>query len=82
MANSNDKTTALCPHCHKPILSPRALGELNFARDTCRTRGFIWEGARLSYEAGTYRDAEIAELLAVGAIAPHPDPSKGWIVKW
>jgi hypothetical protein len=41
----------------------------------------MWEGARPAYEAGTYREADIAEMLAAGAIEPHPDPDKGWIIR-
>lgn len=43
--------------------------------------GFMFEGARPSYEDGTYKDEHLDELLAAELIVPHPDPSKGWIVK-
>lgn len=70
-----------CPHCGKPILSPRAQAELNLARREASKRGgYIWEGARPAFEAGNYKDDELSELLAIGAIKPHPDPTKGWIV--
>jgi hypothetical protein len=42
----------------------------------------MFEGARPAYEAGHYQDEELAELLATGAIEPHPDPKKGWVPKW
>jgi hypothetical protein len=42
----------------------------------------MFEGARPAFERGEYRDGEIAELLAAGAIGPHADPAKGWVTKW
>lgn len=42
----------------------------------------MYEGARPAYERGEYKDADLAELLAVGAIGPHEDSNKGWVVKW
>lgn len=42
--------------------------------------GYMFEGARPDYESGKYKDDILDELLAAGAIAPHPDPAKGWVV--
>ncbi len=73
----------VCPHCKKPILSPSAQRELDFARKAAPSRGgYIWEGARIGYDAGNYKDDTLRELLACGALQPHPDPAKGWVVKW
>lgn len=73
----------VCPHCKKPILSPNAEAQLNSARNAAAARGgFIWEDARPRYERGEYPDTDLDEMLAAGAIEPHPDPAKGWVVKW
>ena len=61
-------------------LSEGARMTLAYIRRTVRERGFIWEGARPAYEDGTYDDAVLAELLAVGAIKPHQNPEKGYIL--
>lgn len=75
--------TPLCPHCGRPVLSPRALSELAYARKHAPARGgYLWEGARLAYERGDYKDATLSELLLVGALAPHGDPAKGYVVRW
>lgn len=67
----------------RPILSSRAQRELDYARYASSNRGgFIWEGARPAFEAGTYHDDVLSEMLVCGAIEPHPDPAKGWVVKW
>ena len=71
-----------CPHCQKLIISKEAELTLNYMRREAPKRGgFMYEGARPDYENGTYKDHELDELLEAGAIAPHDDPSKGWIVK-
>lgn len=76
-------TTPLCPHCGRPVLSPRALSELAYARKHAPVRGgYLWEGARPAYERGDHKDAVLSELLLVGAIAPHSDPAKGYVVRW
>lgn len=73
--------TWTCPHCGKPILSRRAQADLDFMRREAPNRGgYMWEGARVAYEAGTYKDPGLDELLSVGAIKPHADPKKGWVV--
>jgi hypothetical protein len=71
-----------CPKCgHVVALSADAVATLNWMRQHAPRRGgFMYEGARPAYEAGTYRDPELDELLSVGAIKPHPDPNKGWVV--
>ena len=70
-----------CPHCGKPIISRKAEATLDYMRREAPKRGgFMYEGARPAYERGEYRDAEIAELLSVGAIRPHADPARGWVV--
>ena len=75
-------TTHCCPHCGKPILSPRARAAYEYARrDAPKRGGYMWEGARQAYEAGTYQDADLTEMLAAGVIVPHQDPKKGWIIK-
>ena len=62
-------------------VSRDAANLLEYMREHAPARGgFMFEGARPAYEDGKYQDAEIAELLAAGAIGPHPDPKKGWIV--
>lgn len=69
-----------CPHCGQPVLSPAAQRELDYARREAPMRGgYIWEGARIAYEAGEYQDAELTEMLAIGALTPHPDPTKGYV---
>jgi len=70
-----------CPHCGAQILSQEAEFTLNYMKRSAPARGgFMYEGARPAYENGSYKDSTIAELLAAGLIAPHPDPTKGWIV--
>jgi hypothetical protein len=49
-------------------------------REAPKRGGFMFEGARPAYEAGTYKDAELRELLDAGLIALHPDPKKGFVV--
>ena len=69
-----------CPHCGKPILSVRAWEDLQYARrEAPRRGGYIWEGARIGYEAGDYHSSTFDELLACGALTPHRDPAKGWV---
>lgn len=71
-----------CPKCGNVILSPQAEATLNYMRrEAPRRGGYIFEGARIAYETGCYRDDEIAQLLSAGAIEPHPDPNKGWVCK-
>lgn len=71
-----------CPNCGHHILSEKALATLAYMKWRAPKRGgYMFESARPAYEAGTYRDDEIAQLLACGAIEPHPDPAKGWVVK-
>ena len=71
-----------CSHCGAVILSDGAARTLEYMRCHAPSRGgFMYEGARPAYEAGTYIEPEFDELLSVGAIAPHPDPSKGYVVK-
>lgn len=83
MSAAPQATVHRCPHCGKAVLSPAAQATLDYARKAAAERGgYIWEGARPQYEIGHYQDAELNEMLAVGAIEPHPDPTKGWIVKW
>lgn len=41
--------------------------------------GYMFEGARPAYESGKYKDAVIDELLRLGWIVPHADPTKGWV---
>jgi hypothetical protein len=61
------------------VLSPTAQLELDYAkREAPKRGGFIWEGAREAYEAGTYKDEVLDELLAAGAIVAHP--LKGWMI--
>ena len=63
-------------------LSDRAYDELHYAKLIAPSRGgYIWEGARPRYEQGEYQDSVLDELLASNAIEPHPDPTKGWIIK-
>lgn len=74
-------TTPICPHCGQPILTPRTMAILNFMRRECGSRGgYMFEGVRPAFEAGKYIDEAISALLKIGAIEPHPDPAKGWIV--
>lgn len=70
-----------CPHCKNIILSELAQMTLDYMRRHAPKRGgFMFEGARPAYESGAYKDDELDQLLAIGAIEPHPDPNKGWIV--
>lgn len=72
-----------CPECgHKfVLLSDGARVILRYMIQHAPARGgYMFEGARPAFESGTYLDQEIAELLRVGAIKPHPDTAKGWIV--
>lgn len=72
-----------CPHCGGRLLSPEAQVELDYARTAAAARGgYIWEGARPGFEDGSYPDKTLSELIAVGALVVHPDPTKGYIVKW
>lgn len=71
-----------CPHCGVLILSDESTRQLEYMRRVAPKRGgFMYEGARPSYEDGSYKNSCLDELLATGAIVPHPDPAKGWIVK-
>ncbi len=71
-----------CPNCGSVILSKRAQAELEYMRKVAPGRGgFMYEGARSAYESGEYNDDNLKQLLEAGAIEPHPDPTKGWIVK-
>jgi hypothetical protein len=70
-----------CPKCGAALLSPKADQTLAYMRREAPKRGgFMFEGARPAYENGTYHDSEIDLLLACGAIRPHADPTKGWVV--
>lgn len=70
-----------CPNCGHALLSPRAAATLAYMqREAPRRGGFMFEAARPAYEAGAYRDEELDQLLATGAIEPHADPNKGWVV--
>lgn len=76
-----------CPNCGYAILSneghlsKEAQLTLDYMRRNAERRGgFMYEGARPAYERGEYRDSALDELLRVGAIEPHSDPSKGWVV--
>lgn len=70
-----------CPNCGHVILSRRAEQTLHYMQRVAPRRGgFMFEGARPAYESGKYCDDEIDQLLATGAIKPHPDPNKGWVV--
>jgi len=70
-----------CPHCGKRMLSERAALTLEYMRKHAPQRGgYMFEGARVAYDAGRYQDSELDELLAAGAIEPHDDPKKGWVV--
>lgn len=83
MPDTDSRTTHTCPHCNKPLLSRDAQATLNYMIRECPKRGgYMYEGARPAYERGEYKDADLAELLAVGAIGPHEDSNKGWVVKW
>jgi len=63
------------------VLSKKAKVQLDYMRRMAPTRGgFMYEGARAAYEAGRYRDAELDEMIAAGAIKPHDNPNKGWVV--
>lgn len=76
--------TWICPRCgyrEDVKLSPEASTTLRYMVHNAPKRGgFMFEGARPDYERGKYQDHIIDELLAAGAIAPHPDPNKGWVV--
>lgn len=64
--------------CH---LTKEALLMLNYMRRESGGRGgFMFEGARPAFENGIYKDSQISELLNAGAIKPHEDPNKGWVV--
>lgn len=77
---------ATCPHCGSQlpedgVLSRRAQETLAYMRRNAPRRGgFMFECARVAFDAGKYHDAEIDELLRTGAIKPHPDPKRGWVV--
>ena len=63
------------------VLSRRAQETLSYMRRNAPLRGgFMFERARVAFDNGKYRDGDIEELLRVGAIKPHPDPLKGWVV--
>lgn len=71
-----------CPKCNTVLLSAKAAATLEYMRrEAPRRGGYMFECARPAYEAGTYRDSEIEQLLACGSIKPHDDPSKGWVVE-
>ena len=62
---------------------PRALAELAYAAEHAPKRGgYIWESARIAYDAGKSIDPTLVELLNVGALVPHLDKTKGWVVAW
>lgn len=70
-----------CPHCGKRILSEEAARTLRYMRENAPRRGgYMFEGARKAYDAGE-KDSDIVELLEIGAIEPHEDPTKGWVIK-
>ena len=63
------------------MLSRKSQVQLNYMRRMAPARGgFMYEGARVAYDAGEYKDDEIAEMLSAGVIKPHDDPKKGWVV--
>lgn len=63
------------------MLSKEAVRTLQYMKRKAPMRGgFMYEGARPSYENGAYKDRDIDELLSAGLIAPHSDPKKGWVV--
>jgi hypothetical protein len=49
-------------------------------KEAPRRGGFMFEAARPAFESGKYRDSILSELLHAGAIEPHQDPNKGWVV--
>lgn len=70
-----------CPKCGYRLLSDSATRTLAYMkREAPRRGGYMFEGARPAYERGEYYDKDLAELLSVGAIKPHDDPAKGWVV--
>lgn len=74
-----------CPKCGATLLSPKAEVTLSYMRREAPLRGgYMFEGARSAYESGRYHDHEIAQLLSCGAIEPHANSAKGWVVseKW
>jgi len=77
---------ARCPTCGQVLDTPqnislRAASTLEYMRKEAPKRGgYMFEGARPSFENGTYKDSELSELLAARLILPHPDPKKGWVV--
>ena len=71
-----------CPYCGHQILSRKAELTLSYMRREAPKRGgYMFEGARPSFEAGIYHAADITALLEADAIEPHADPNKGWVVK-
>jgi len=70
-----------CPHCDRNILSPDAMDTLAYMKkEAPRRGGYMYEGARPAYESGAYKDSVLDELLSFGAIKPHDDPKKGWVI--
>lgn len=79
--------TKTCPTCGQKVPAPRpdisdraGLTLAYMQKEAPKRGGYMFEGARPSFEKGTYHDADISELLKHGLIAPHEDPAKGWVV--
>jgi len=73
-------TVADLDETKEAMLSNDAARELRYARREAPKRGgYIWEAARIGYEAGAFKDPTLDELLTLGFLKPHPDPTKGWI---
>jgi len=67
------------PQMRHVIISPKAEVPLNYIRAKRQAGGSCMRRSPC-YESGAYRDEDIAQLLSAGAIEPHPDPNRGWVV--
>ncbi len=60
------------------ILTYQAVHQI-MLKEAPKRGGYMFEGVRPRFERGEVHDPEIAELLRLGWIVPHADPTKGWV---
>lgn len=54
--------------------------DVDYARLMIKRRGHIWEGARRSFENGTYEDRNLDRMLREKVIIPADDPDGGYVL--